>query len=276
MGLILILFGGISLTACKKTKKKLEKKELQLVAERRCDSKHIHYNLAIPDAGELYLLMKKMGIDTSMRKSVEKTPVKLTKATGAVAPFIMGIALAEQTLVTSSDNMQKTLERLNLIYKKVIEIRLLDVASQRQIMSFLLKLKSVKKTQDFQSFLALMRSEFLKKMDKPSHRFRSLWMLAGGIILSYHEISLIALKDKKYEKQVGDILAITTPINFLSYELGNCFAHATIKYPKLQKLVTLLKKLETVLVRQSRKRDYGTKSFQTITSITSQMLKDFR
>ena len=276
MGLILVLIGGLSLTACKKEKKKLEKKELQLVAERRCDSKHVSYNLAIPDAGELYLLMKKMGIDASLRKSVEKNPIKLAKAMGAVAPFIVGVAMAEQTLMISSENMQKSLERLNLVYKKVVDIKLLDTASQRQIMSFLLKLKSVKKTQEFQSFLAIMRSEFLKKMDKPSHRFKAVWMMAGGVILAYHEISLIALKNKKFEKQVGDILAITTPISFLSYELGNCFAHTTKKYPELEKLTILLKNLETLLVKQSRKRDYGAKSFKMITSITGQMLKDFR
>lgn len=274
----IVLVVGVSLSACKKKKKTpppLTKAELaQTLKKKTCADKNANDSMAIPDAGELYNLVNKMGLGKSLVASVSKKSVKLDAATGNITAFVLGLALAEQTLIVSSGDTSKALPRLKTIYNKAKAAKLLDKSSQAQVENLLKKLEKVKKASEFRSFLALVRSEFLKRMREKKHRYNAMLVLAGGLVLSYHEISQAASQQSKAASQVSEILSFTDPIQLLTNELGTCFATNTIKDAKLQKVVVSLQKLEKLL--SSQKGKFEKKTYQSIAAITGEALQTYR
>ncbi len=276
--ILLIMTVGASLVACKKKTKNpppLTKSEVSKALKKKtCATKSANDSMAIPDAGELYNLVSKMGLGQSIVSAVSKKPVKLATASGNVTAYVLGLALAEQTLIVSSGKTSKALPRLKTIYKKAKAAHLLDKASQTQVDGLLKKLAKVKKTSDFRSFLSLVRAEFLKRMREKKHRYNAMLVLAGGLLLSYHEISQAASLTPKAGAKVGEILSFTDPIQLLTNELGTCFASNTIKDAKLQKVVLSLQKLEKLLSRHKGK--FVKKTYQSIATITGEALQTYR
>jgi len=279
---------GVGLIGCKKKTKKANKttqsskapKTLskaalaQALSSKKCDPKSSNDSLSIPDAGELYNLVKGMGVGEKLQASLKKSPVKLVTAKGAATAYVLGLALAEQTLTLSPKNLDKALPQVKSIYEKAKAGNLLDKASQKQVSKLLKKLEKVKKTKEFRSFLALVRAEFLKRMREPKHRYNAMLVLSGGLLLSYHEISKAAMGNAKAASQVGEIFSFADPVQMLATELGTCFAKQTAKDKGLQKIVASLKSLEKLL--SSHKGKFESKTFQSIATITGGALQLFR
>lgn len=239
-----------------------------------CDAKRANDAMAIPDAGELYDLVRKMGAGASIAKSVKAHLVDLAKGKGVGTAFVLGVALAELTLTASPDALDKALPKAKTLYAKAKQANLLDSASQAQVKSLLKKLETVKKPSDFRSFLSLVRTEFLRQMREHQHRYSAMLVLAGGLLLSYHEISLAANQQPKLQKQIGDLLAFSDPVQLLVHELGTCFAKQTKQNQDLTAVLEALKRLETML--NQHKGAFTSKHFASIASITGEALKRFR
>ncbi len=279
---------GIGLVGCKKKNKNTNKPSTLTKAPKtlsanalksalggkKCDPKNSNDSLSIPDAGELYNLVKGMGVGEKLQASLQKSPLKLDTAKGEVTAYVLGLALAEQTLTLSPKNLDKALPQVKSIYAKAKAANLLDKGSQKQVEKLLKKLEKVKKTKEFRSFLSLVRAEFLKRMREPKHRYNAMLVLAGGLVLSYHEISKAAAGNAKAQSQVGEIFSFVDPVQMLATELGTCFAKQTQASESLKTVVGALKSLEKLL--SGHKGKFESKTFQSISNITGGALKSFR
>lgn len=275
----MVALAGFMTVACKKSippdkKQPLSQADMQQALQKKCDSASSNDSMAIPDAGELYNLVEKMGLGQALTEALQKQPVKLDKATGSSTAYVLGLALAEQTLTVSPKNLTQTLPKIKDIYTKAKAANLLDKASQSQVESLLKKLESVKKTEEFRSFLSLVRAEFLKRMREKQYRYQAMLVLSGGLLLSYHEISRAASQQTKVTGEVGEILSFSDPVQLLAHELGACFATQTKQDAGLQKVVSALQKLEKLL--SSHKGKFEQKTLATIATITGDALQSYR
>lgn len=274
-----VILAGFITVACKKgtptdKKQPLSQTDIQQALQKKCDAATSNDSMAIPDAGELYNLVEKMGLGQALTRSLQKQPIKLEKATGSATAYILGLALAEQTLILSPQSLPQALPKVKDIYAKAKAANLLDQASQSQVESLLKKLETVKKTSEFRSFLSLVRAEFLKRMKEKQHRYHAMLVLSGGLLLSYHEISSAAAKQAKVANEVGEVLSFADPVQLLANELGVCFAAQTKQDAGLLKVVTTLQKLEKLLNANQGK--FEQKTLQTIASMTGDALQSYR
>lgn len=280
--LLFPIFGillAVAALGCKKGKlqagNKMPTEWAAIVEKKRtCNQKELRNTMNFVTPTEFYHLLKKAGMGKELSSEAKRDPVDLQKINPENAAVALGIASAEIAMSLTELTPRKAVEQMERIRDIASQQQLLDQESLKKINEWLTIGKALQNVLGIEPYLSVMQSEMLKKMNEPQHRFNALQFIAGGALFSYYAIAKIAVVSGKIHPKVQDILNQKEMLDFLTFELNECFpAHANKRAKKIihrslkQVLDILRKKAGTPLTKET---------LQSIIASTEPSLKKLR